>query len=114
MKLDALRPVALLIVLTIVAIAGPKVYPTGTTLYNPAKAFNTFVLITDENDVAHLIDIDSNSIHEWKNGAPLTTYLDPVLTDGNPSHVLVELSTVEGQGTDLMPGALTTRIIKTI
>ena len=56
MKLVALRLVALLIGLTIVAIAGPRVYPTGTTLYNPAKAFNTFVLITGGDDVAHLID----------------------------------------------------------
>jgi hypothetical protein len=114
MKLDALRPVALLIGLTMVAVAGPSVFPTGTTLYNPAKAFNTFVLLTGGDDLAHLIDMDGNSVHEWKNGAVLTTYLDPVLTGGNPGHVLVTFSTVEGQGTDLVPGAVTTQIIKTI
>jgi hypothetical protein len=114
MKLAAFRSVALLIGLTVVAVGGTSVYPTGTTLYNPAKAFNTFVLLTGGDGFAHLIDMDGNSVHEWKNGSDLTTYLDPVLTGGNPGHVLVTLSTAEGQGTDLVPGAVTTRISKTI
>ena len=61
MKLDALRPVALLIGLSMVAVAGQSVYPTGTTLYNPAKAFNTFVLLTGGDGFAHLIDMDGKS-----------------------------------------------------
>lgn len=96
------------------AVAGPSAYPTGTTLYNPAKAFNTFVLFTDGNGFAHLIDMNGNSVHEWKNAGDLTTYLDPALTGGKRGHVLATLSTVEGQGTDLVPGAVTTRITKTI
>jgi hypothetical protein len=36
------------------------------------------------------------------------------LLGGKQGHVLVTLSTVEGQGTDLVPGAVTTRITKTI
>ena len=112
--MGALREVALLVVLTMLAVAGPSVYPTGTTLYNPAKAFNTFVLVTDGNGFAHLIDMNGNSVHEWRNPGDLTTYLDPALTGGKRGHVLVTLSTVEGQGTDLVPGAVTSRITKTI
>src|SRR5262245_49050230 len=103
MKLDVLRPLVLLIVTAV----GTSVYPTGTTLYSPEKAFNTFVLLTGGDGFAHLIDMDGNSVHEWKNGADLTTYLDPVLTGGSPGHVLATLSTVQGQGTDLVPGAVT-------
>jgi Arylsulfotransferase (ASST) len=114
MKLGSSGLVALLAGLTMVAIAGPSVYPTGTTLYNPAKAFNTFVLITGGDGFARLIDMNGNSVHEWKNAGDLTTSLDPALTAGKRGHVLVTLSTVEGQGTDLVPGAVTTRITKTI
>ena len=114
MKLRASSIVALLIGFTMLAVAGPSVYPTGTTLYNPAKAFNTFVLITGGDGSAHLIDMNGNSIHEWKNAGDLTTYIDPGLIGGKQGHVLVTLSTVEGQGTDLVPGAVTTRITKTI
>jgi hypothetical protein len=53
-------------------------------------------------------------VHEWKNAGDLTTSLDPVLTGSKPGHVLVTLSTVDGLGTDLVPGAVTTRITKTI
>ncbi len=114
MKLAASRPVVLLIGLTMVAVAGPSVYPTGTTLYNPAKAFNTFVVITGGDGFAHLIDMNGNSVREWKNAGDLATSLDPALTGGKLGHVLVTLSTVEGQGTDLVPGAVTTRISKII
>src|ERR1700680_4127576 len=110
MKLAASRPVVLLIGLTMVAVAGPSVYPTGTTLYNPAKAFNTFLVITGGDGFAHLIDMNGNSVHEWKNAGDLATSRDPARTGGKLGHVLVTLSTVEGQGTDLVPGAVTMRI----
>jgi Arylsulfotransferase (ASST) len=114
MKLPASQIVALLIGLTTSAIAGPSVYPTGTTLYKPAKAYSMFVLITGGDGSAHLIDMNGNSVHEWKNAGDLATSLDPPLTGGKSGHVLVILSTVEGQGTDLVPGAVSTRIVKTI
>ncbi len=114
MKLRASCIIALLIALAILGIAGPSVYPTGTTLYNPEKAYNMFVLITGGDGFGHLIDMNGNSVHGWKNAGTLTTSLDPALTGGKPGHVLVILNTVEGQGTDLVPGAMTTRITKTI
>jgi len=104
------RVVALLLGLTTLAVAGPSVYPTGTTLNNPAKALNTLVVITGGDGSARLIDMNGNSVHEWKNAGDLTTYLEPALIGGKQGHVLVTLSTVEGQGTDLVPGAVTTRI----
>jgi Arylsulfotransferase (ASST) len=115
MKRSAAFIIALLIGLEISGIAGPSVFPTGTTLYNPEKAYNSFVVITGGDGFGHLIDMNGNSVHEWKNASvSLTTSIDPALTGGKRGHALVTLSMVEGQGTDLVPGAVTTRIAKTI
>jgi hypothetical protein len=114
MKLPASRSIALLIGLTILGIAGPSVFPTGTTLYNPEKAYNMFVLVTGGDGFGHLIDMNGNSVHEWKNAGGGTALLDPALTGGKLGHVLVVLRTVERQGIDLVPGAVTARVTKTI
>ncbi len=114
MKRSAACIIALVVGLEISGIAGPSVFPTGTTIYNPEKAYNSFVVITGRDGFGHLIDMNGNSVHEWKNASGLTTSLDPALTGGKPGHALVTVSMVEGQGTDLVPGAVRTRIAKTI
>ncbi len=95
---------ALLSVVSLMADAGPSVYPTGTTRYDPTKAYNSFVLFTGGDNVAHLIDLNGNTVHEWKDAAAHSTYINPVLVGGERGHVFVTLSTVEGRGTDLIPG----------
>ncbi len=110
MKLPATWIIVLLIGLAILGIAGPSVYPTGTTLYNPEKAYNIFVFIIGGDGFGHLIDMNGNSVHEWKNASES---LDPALTGGKPRHALAILSRVEAQGTNLVPGAVTTRVVKT-
>ena len=43
--------------------AAPSVYPTGVTRYDPAKAYNVFVLFSGAppgDDKTYLIDMDGN------------------------------------------------------
>ena len=44
------------------------VYPTGTTIYDPAKTYNSFVLFAGGDNVSHLIDLNGKVVHEWKFG----------------------------------------------
>jgi Arylsulfotransferase (ASST) len=94
--------------------AGPSIYPTGTTRYDPARAYNSFVLFTGGDNVARLIDMNGRSVHEWKDAGGFSSLIDPALTGGQPGHVLVTLATEDGKGTDLVPGQVSARISKTI
>jgi len=105
---------AVAISLTFPALAGPSVFPTGTTRYDPAKAYNSYVLFTGGDNIAHLIDLDGNSVHEWKDANSHSTLINPALTDGKRGHVFVTLDTVEGKGTGLVPGQISRKIAKRI
>ena len=50
------------------AFAYPSVFPTGVTLYDPARAYNTFVFFATEEDgpgQSFLIDMNGNEVHHW-------------------------------------------------
>src|SRR5215831_7521595 len=79
-----------LVAITTTLIA-QSVFPTGTTRYDPKKAFNSFVLFTSDA-AARLIDMNGNVVHEWKNEGDLATLIDPTLAGGTRGHVLVTLS----------------------
>ena len=90
------------------ALAGPSVYPTGVTIYDPAKAYNTYVVFGGPDSKTHLIDMDGNEVHQWAYSGLPSELLDPQLT-GQPGHVLVQLATVDDDkdpntGTSLNPG----------
>ena len=87
-------------VFTLTATAGPSVFPTGTTRYAPSKAYNSFVLFSGGDDLAHLIDMNGNSVHEWKDPAGHhSTLIDPELIGGKRGHILVTLENTIGKGT---------------
>ncbi|MGJ0484711.1 MAG: aryl-sulfate sulfotransferase [Methylomicrobium sp.] len=96
------------------AASAPSVYPTGTTRYDPARAFNSFILFTGGDNIAHLIDMNGNSVHEWKDAAGHSTLIEPAVNAGKLGHVFVTLETTEGKGTGLVPGQINRRIAKTI
>ena len=100
--------------LSLSASAAPSVYPTGTTRYDPAKAYNSFVLFTGGDNIAHLIDLNGTSVHEWKDAAGHSTLIDPSVNGGKLGHVFVTLEMTEGKGTDLVPGQVSRRIAKTV
>jgi hypothetical protein len=72
----------------------PSVYPTGTTLYDPDKAFNGYTLFTpigsggdagtepyEKPAPMYLIDMNGNVVHEWK--LPFKSHHGVLLPDGN-------------------------------
>lgn len=74
------------------ALAIPSVYPTGTTIYDPARAYNSYVLFAGQDKKTHLIDLNGNVVHEWNyNGFP-PVFIDPALNNGKLGHVLVQLA----------------------
>ena len=86
----------------------------GTTIYDPAKTYNSFVLFAGGDNVSRLIDLNGKVVHEWKFGGQPVAYLDPALAGGAKGHVFVTLETEEGKGTDLVPGRAQTRVVKTV
>jgi hypothetical protein len=111
--IKALTSIACLL-LTASALAGPSVFPTGTTRYDPARAFNSFVLFTGGDNVARLIDLNGQTVRQWKDAAAFSTFIDPALIGGQRGHVFVTLAQGDGSGTELVPGRVGTRVSKTI
>ncbi|MGA9599777.1 MAG: aryl-sulfate sulfotransferase [Methylocystis sp.] len=96
------------------ARAEPSVFPTGTTIYDPARAFNAFVLFAGGDGVSRLIDLNGNVVHEWKFTGQPVSFIDPALVGGARGRIFVTLETEDGKGTDLVPGRVQTRINKTV
>ncbi|MCB5183626.1 arylsulfotransferase family protein [Methylobacillus gramineus] len=95
-------------------LASPSVYPTGTTIYDPSRAFNSYVLFSSGDNVARLIDLNGNVVNTWPDAGGHSTLIDPALNAGKLGHVLVTVLTVDGKGTGLVPGLNRTRISKTV
>nr|WP_223805793.1 aryl-sulfate sulfotransferase [Pseudanabaena sp. UWO310] len=86
-----LLSVALVCIMTDQAIAQPSVFPTGTTIYDPAKAYNSYVLFSAPDGNTHLIDMDGNEVHRWNKFGFPPEMLDPEQTVGDKGHILVQL-----------------------
>ena len=96
------------------ARAEPSVFPTGVTIYDPTRAYNSYVLFPGGDDVSRLIDLTGKVVHEWKYTGQPVAFIDPALVGGSRGHIFVTLETEEGKGTDLVPGRAQTRIRKTV
>ena len=59
--------------------AGPSIYPTGVTRYDPGKAYNAFVLFSGSDDKTHLIDMEGNEVHRLDHRGFPSGMLDPAL-----------------------------------
>ncbi|MBW7900669.1 MAG: aryl-sulfate sulfotransferase [Rhodocyclaceae bacterium] len=87
-----------------VAIAAPSVFPTGVTVYNPAKAHNTYVIFSAPDQKTRLIDMNGNVVRSWdKVGFPAAV-IDPQLTGGKRGHVFVQLEAVAEPSKLASPG----------
>lgn len=61
-----LKPaLSLLLLFSVGAFAAPSVYPTGVTRYDPAKAFNQYVIFSGADKKIHLIDMNGNEVKTW-------------------------------------------------
>jgi hypothetical protein len=101
--------VVVLALLSCSAVGSPSVFPTGVTIYDPAKAYNGYVVFGGADGNTHLIDMDGNEVHQWPRLGLPSVYLDPGLSGGKRGHVLVQLSTLDDDkdantGTGLNPG----------
>ncbi len=71
--------------------AEPGVYPTKVTRYDPARAYNSYILFDGRDGRTHLIDMDGNDVHTWNHTGFPSLLLDPRLTGGRRGHILVQL-----------------------
>ena len=62
------------------AVAAPTVYPTGTTLYEPGKAWNGYTVLSIlDTPKAVVIDMNGRVVKEWE---------DYNVSAGGPARVL--------------------------
>jgi hypothetical protein len=51
----------------IIVCAAPSVFPTGTTIYEPAKAWNGYTVLSPlAGDAAMVIDMNGNVVKRWQ------------------------------------------------
>jgi hypothetical protein len=62
---------AAVLALCATARAAPSVYPTGTTIYDPAKAWSGYTVFVLPESGAALIDMNGNTVREWEQFAGL-------------------------------------------
>jgi hypothetical protein len=72
------------------AHSAPGIYPTGVTRYDPARAYNSYVLFSGQDKKTHLIDMDGNEVHQWPYDAFPPVLIDPRLTGNQLGHVLLQ------------------------
>lgn len=77
----------------------------GTTRYDPAKAYNMYVLFSGNDQKTYLIDMDGNEVHRWNYFGFPSGILDPALTGGARGHVFVQTAIMSGIATGVNPGA---------
>jgi hypothetical protein len=74
------------------ASGSPRIYPTGVTIYDPARAYNSFVCFSAPDGATHLIDMDGNEVHRWPHVGLPGEVIDPKLIGGRLGHVFLQLS----------------------
>lgn len=74
--------------------AGPRVYPTGVTIYDPARAYNSYISFSAGDGNTHVIDMNGNEVHRWTHEGLPGDIIDPALIGGKRGHVLLQLSSV--------------------
>jgi len=76
------------------AMSSPRVYPTGVTIYDPARAYNSYICFSGLDGATHLIDMDGNEVHRWNHMGNPGEVIDPKLTGGARGHVLLQLDNI--------------------
>jgi hypothetical protein len=88
--------------------AVPSVFPTGVTIYDPARAYNCYVLTGDasagQRGETHLIDMNGNEVHSWGWGGFPSRMIDPADVKGQRGVIGVQTSHLETKGEGVIPG----------
>lgn len=77
--------------------AGPRIYPTGTTIYDPSRAYNSFVAFSAPDGKTHLIDLNGNEVHTWNHVGLPGNVIDPKLIGGKRGHALLQITNSAGE-----------------
>lgn len=72
------------------ALAAPSVYPTGTTIYDPAKAWSGYVVFSAPDGKTRVIDMNGRVVHEWGYFGFPPELIDPARTGGQKGHLVVQ------------------------
>lgn len=88
--------------------AGPSVFPTGVTRYEPSKAYNCDVLFSAANQRTYLINMDGRVLHRWDREGFPAKMLNPNLTNGVKGEIGVQTKLIASgkgrEGISLVPG----------
>jgi hypothetical protein len=98
---------ACLILASSVATSSPRIYPTGVTIYDPARAYNSYVAFSSLDGNTYLIDMDGNEVHRWPYAGNPGEVIDPDLVGGQRGHVLLQLQKID----DSRGGIFTNRTV---
>ncbi|GHB12029.1 aryl-sulfate sulfotransferase [Salinicola rhizosphaerae] len=93
-----------LALMTSAAQALPSSFPTGTTVYDPDRAYNGFVLFPGNDGKTHLIDMNGNQVHEWDYESFPPVPLSADQAGGEKGHLLVQLARADKLPEHASPG----------
>jgi hypothetical protein len=79
-------------------------YPTGVTIYDPSRAYNSYIIFSSPDNKTHLIDLDGNEVHSWNYIGFPGELLDPAVTGGKKGEVLVQYESIASKGITATPG----------
>jgi hypothetical protein len=88
----------------VAAHAEPSVFPTGTTRYDPQRAYHCYVVFSGADNITHVIDMKGNEVHRWPQHGFPSLLIDPALVGGQTGHVLLQTSEISGKATGAIPG----------
>ncbi|WP_115718471.1 aryl-sulfate sulfotransferase [Gallaecimonas mangrovi] len=77
---------------------------SGTTLYNPQKAENGYVLFSTQNQQTYLIDMNGHEVHHWNAEGFPAKPVPTALAGGERGHVLVQTARVASPVKEANPG----------
>ncbi|PJJ83053.1 aryl-sulfate sulfotransferase [Mucilaginibacter auburnensis] len=83
----------------IIAAKGARsqsVFPTGVTIYNPAKAYNSFILHSSPDNKSHLIDMNGNEVKSWSHIGFPSEIIDPKNNGEKKGSILLQLENGSG------------------
>ena len=68
----------------------PSVYPTRTTLYDPLRAYNCYVLYDGRDGRSYLIDMNGQDVNVWPYTGFPVEMIDPAINDGRVGDVICQ------------------------
>src|SRR5205823_14905642 len=94
MKRSAIGAAAMTLA-SVLVLAGPSVFPTGTTIYDPTKTWNGYTVLSPlRTQAVIVIDMNGNVVKQWDGfndsaGGPARIFPDGVVmaaSGANPPH----------------------------